>query len=106
MILGGRYAAFTFILQKYRKQSLFVQCAIIVLHLTKSFAAWRRVAAAVFRESGVRSALFREQALLYCTTLLRGRQGVPAAVSRERALLHYQACCADNNTSVPPCHFN
>ena len=47
MILGGRYAAFTFILQKNRKQSLFVQCAIIVLHLTKSFAVWRRVAGGV-----------------------------------------------------------
>ena len=27
-----------------------------------------------FRESGVRSAMFREQALLHCTTLLRGQQ--------------------------------
>ena len=43
--------------------------------------------------------------------LLRGQRCVPAsifrerrvavALSRENALLHYQACCADNNTSVP-----
>ena len=41
--------------KKNRKQSLFVQCAIIVLHLTKSFEAWRRVSAAVFRQRSVAS---------------------------------------------------
>ena len=34
----------------------------------------RRVAVALFRESGVRSAIFREQALSHCTTLLRGQR--------------------------------
>ena len=32
---------------------------------------------------------------------LRGQRECPAAGFRENALLHYQACCADNNTSVP-----
>ena len=33
-------------------------------------------------------------------------QGVPAAMSRERALLHYQACCADSGVSPRPCPAN
>ena len=60
----------------------------------------RRVAAAVFRESGVRSAMFREQALLHCTTLFRGRRECPAAKFREQALLHYLAHCADNRNVI------
>ena len=75
---------------------------------------WRRVAAAVFRE----------RALLHCTTLFRGqrrricfcgahgtilslaqnrgfcRQGVPAALFRENALPHYQAYCADSRDVI------
>ena len=39
-------------------------------------------------------------------SLLRGQRGVPAAMSRERALLHYQACCADSGVSPRPCSAN
>ena len=71
-----------------------------VTTLSSLLRGQRRVAAAVFRESGVRSAMFREQALLHCTTLFRGRRECPAAKFREQALLHYLAHCADNRNVI------
>ena len=41
------------------------------------------------RRRRVAVALFRERALLHCTTLFRGQPGVAAAVFREQALLHF-----------------
>ena len=89
MILGGRYAAFTFILQKNRKQSLLVQCAIIVLHLTKSFAAWRRVAVAVFRQRSVAS------------DSARAVSALPYSANRRYCIV--QLCYADSGVSPRPC---
>ena len=38
----------------------------------------------MLRERGVPAAIFRERALLHCTTLFRGQQRVAAAMFRER----------------------
>ena len=53
----------------------------------------RRVAATLFRESGVRSAVFREQALLHCTTCCADNRNV---------ILSRRASGASKNLLRPP----